>query len=163
MSLRFLNLLVASIALPCLVTACDGPSLPAAIRDEPVCKDVQQAGETLKGGFKKPVRLRVIEGEDIVATVMIYGVPSSSPGPTRFLLPGRDETYKLEWAQCSNERALTTVDPRDKAALQKSGNTKGVYDCADPKTYETVEHTVKKGDTSTHELKLAPPPEPGCW
>lgn len=144
------------------LAACQTPSAPSLIKGEPVCRDVKQAGETLKGGLKQPVRLRVLLKKEVTATIMIYGLPESSPQPTRFLLPDANETYTLEWGQCKGERALTTYDPRDKAAAQKSGSS-GTFLCNEVDIYKEAEHTTKKGDASTHEIALETPPNPACW
>jgi hypothetical protein len=143
------------------LAACEGPALPSVVTGETMCKDFQQAGQTLKGGLKHPVRLRVLDGKDVIATVMLYGLSETNSAPTRFLLPDTNEKYTLEWAQCKVVRAPTANDPRDKAAQRQSGG--GSYDCADAEVYEKVEHNTKKGDISTHELKMVEPPDPTCW
>lgn len=145
-----------------LSTACQTPSVPSLIKGEPVCKDVKQAGEMLKGGLKQPVRLRVMLDKEVTATIMIYGLPESSPQPTRFLLPDANQTYTLEWGQCKGERALTTYDPRDKAAAQKSGQG-GTFTCTEVDVYAETKHTTKKGDAASHEIALETPPNAACW
>jgi len=137
---------------------CNGPSTPSLIKAEPTCKDIEQAGQKLKGGLKQPVQLRVMEDDDVIATVMLYGVPESTPDPTRFLLPDANETYSLEWGQCPNERALTPFDPRDKVAGK--GTT---YDCGTAAVYHKAEHTTQKGQPATHEIEMVPPPNAECW
>ncbi|NUP04630.1 MAG: hypothetical protein HOW73_01045 [Polyangiaceae bacterium] len=145
-----------------LVAGCEGPSMPSLVKGEPTCKDSKQAGQTIKGSLKKPVRLRILKGEDAVATVMLYGIPESESHPTRFLLPDSNETYTLEWAQCKSERAPTSFDPRDKTAQhqQSTGNN---FECKDVDVYQKGEHATKKGDASSHEIPFVEPPTPDCW
>lgn len=145
-----------------LLAACEGPGLPSLVKGEPTCKDLKQAGKDMKGTLRQPVRLRVLDGDDVVATQMLYGIPESSPHPTRFLLPDRERKYTLEWAQCKSERAPTPYDPRDKEAQQKSGAT-SAFDCTEADVYEKVEHSTKKGDPTSHDLAWVAPPNPACW
>lgn len=162
MSSRPLALLTRALPfLACmLASACEGPNTPALVKGEPVCKDFAQAGDQLKGGLKQPVRLRMLDGEDVIATVMLYGIPESAKQPTRFLLPDHDDKYALEWAQCKNERAPTTADPRDRAASAKQGSA---YECGEVDVYEKADHTIEKGNPKTHELTWVAPPNPTCW
>jgi hypothetical protein len=159
MRLTHVCALLAVAGLP--LSGCDGPSAPSLVKGEPVCTDIEQAGIKLKGGLKQPVQLRVLDDGDLVATVMLYGVPESTPQPTRFLLPGGDGKYTLEWGQCPNERALTAFDPRDKAAGKSA--TGGSYDCGTAVVYHSVEHATKKGDATSHEIEMVAPPNPDCW
>ncbi len=154
--------LVLGMVLVGGLTACEGPGLPSVVEGEPTCKYLKQAGDPVKGSLRQPVRLRVMDGEEVIATQMLYGIPESSPQKTRFLLPDREQKYTLEWAQCKGERAPTPFDPRDKAAQQKSGATSG-YDCTEVDVYATVEHSTQKGDVKSHELAWVAPPNPACW
>lgn len=156
---RHVCALIAVAAL--LVTGCDGPSAPSLVKGEPVCADIEQAGQKLKGGLKQPVQLRVLDDDEVIATVMLYGVPESAPQPTRFLLPDGNAKYTLEWGQCPNERALTPFDPRDKVAARSAGG--GVYDCGKAVVYHTADHATKKGEPSSHELEIVAPPNAECW
>jgi hypothetical protein len=139
-----------SCLLVLAVAACKGPSVPSLIKDEPVCDDLSLAGATLKGGLQYPIQLKVKDGDALLATVMLYGVPKSSNQPTRFLLPDVDREVTLEWAQCKNLRAPTTTDPRDR----KSKGEGPAYDCGEAAVYATTQHTLKEGDVTSHEIAM---------
>jgi hypothetical protein len=47
------------------LTACEGPSVPSLIVGEPVCKDFKQAGDTVKGALRHPIRLRIMLDEKV--------------------------------------------------------------------------------------------------
>lgn len=145
------------LALSCSALACKGPSLPSLVKEEPVCEDLTMAGATLKGGLKYPVQLKIKDGDNLLATVMLYGVPKSSNQPTRFLLPDGDREVTTEWAQCKNLRAPTLSDPRDRKA--KEGHT---YDCGELEVYENGSHTLKSGDVTSHEISMVLPPNVEC-
>jgi hypothetical protein len=140
--------------LSCLLllafAACKGPSVPSLVKDEPVCDDLSLAGATLKGGLQRPIQLKVKDGDALLATVMLYGVPKSSTQPTRFLLPDVDREVTLEWSQCKNVRAPTTTDPRDR----KNKADGASYDCGAATVYATVQHTLKEGDVTSHEIPM---------
>ncbi|MBL8740029.1 MAG: hypothetical protein JNK04_03010, partial [Myxococcales bacterium] len=114
-------------------------------------------GEQMRGGLKQPVRLRVLSGSEVIATVMVYGKSGANAPPTRFLLPDATQEYTVEWTQCPNERAPSSHDPNDKKATQGAG-----YVCEDAQPYATGKHSTKSGDASTHEIPLAAPPVTDC-
>ena len=136
---------------------CKGPSLPSLVKDEPMCADFPMAGATLKGGLKYPVQLKVTDGDNLLATVIIYGVPKSSNQPTRFLLPDGDREVKTQWGQCKNLRAPGLTDPRDRKSTDASS-----YDCGELDIYETGTHTLKGGDVTSHEIPMPPAPNVEC-
>jgi hypothetical protein len=152
----FLGALLAGAAL---LTGCDGPALPSLVKDEPVCEPYSLGPTAMKGGLRHPIRLRVLDGDSAVATVMLSGVPKAGP-PTRFLLPDSNVEYTLEWTQCSDERAPAALTA---SADKLRGEASTHYECGDAKPYATVKFSTKKGDASTHELPMAPPPDPSCW
>ncbi|MFO0555268.1 MAG: hypothetical protein U0271_43225 [Polyangiaceae bacterium] len=149
---------VVGCALLLSAAGCEGPSRPSLIKDEPQCADFKGGTKTLKGGLKRPIRLRVLEGKDVIATVMIFGVPSSSKEPTRFLLPDTNAEYSLEWGLCANERAASEFDPRDR----KTARTEA-YQCGEPTVYATTKHKTTKGDDSTHDIPIVLPDDYECW
>ncbi len=158
-----MRLLARLVVAATLLIGCEGPSVPSVVEGEPVCKDFKQANETLKGGLKHPVRLKINEGKTLVATVMLYGIPESSNVPTRFLLPDSNADYSLEWAQCKVPRAPTSFDPRDRDAKRQAGQSGGSYDCAEADVYETTKHSTKKGDPASHKIAMVAPPDVECW
>jgi hypothetical protein len=143
-----------SSALP---AACSSPSAPALIKEEIVCSGFEQGGQKMRGGLKQPVRLRVMEDDEAVATVMLFGVPDDKH-PTRFLLPDKEEEYTLEFAQCQNVRAPQPDDGN------KGASKGGVqFVCNEPAVYTTVKHTTKKGDAASMEIAFPAPPIADCW
>jgi hypothetical protein len=137
--------------------ACKGPSLPSTVTGEPVCAPFDQAGQHMRGGLKQPVRLRVLSGSEVIATVMVYGKSGDSAPPTRFLLPDGTQEYTVEWTQCPNERAPSPHDPNDKKASQGAG-----YECQNAEPYVTGKHATKSGDAASHDVPLPAPPSTEC-
>jgi hypothetical protein len=141
-----------------LVLACKGPSLPSSVTEEPVCAPFDQAGEHMRGGLKQPVRLRVLSGKEVIATVMVYGRSGETAPPTRFLLPDATKEYTVEWTQCPNERAPSPHDPNEK----KPARGAAAYICENAEPYATGKHSTKSGEPATHDLALPPPPAADC-
>ncbi len=137
---------------------CKGPSLPSSVTEEPVCAPFEQAGEHMRGGLKQPIRLRVLSGSEVIATVMVYGKSGATSPPTRFLLPDATKEYTFEWTQCPNERAPSPHDPNEK----KPSRGAAPYVCEDAEPYETAKHSTKSGDPATHDIALPPPPAADC-
>jgi hypothetical protein len=145
------------VGLASCLSSCKGPSLPSSVTEEPVCAPFDQAGQHMRGGLKQPVRLRVLSGTEVIATVMVYGKSGAGAPPTRFLLPDADNEYTVEWTQCPNERAPSPHDPNDKKANQGAG-----YECQNAEPYATGKHSTKSGDRATHDVPLPPPPATDC-
>lgn len=141
------------------LAACDGPAVPSTVSGEPSCEPFNLGPVKMKPGLKHPVRLRVLSGEEVIATVMLAGVPKGAP-PTRFLLPDTNADYTLEWTQCASEHA-----PSEAAVSgPQRGDPTQHYECGgDSKPYATAKHTTKSGDASTHDIPMAPPPDTTCW
>lgn len=148
---------VALFGVASCLCSCKGPSLPSSVTEEPVCTPFDQAGQHMRGGLKQPVRLRVLSGSEVIATVMVYGKSGDGAPPTRFLLPDADKEYTVEWTQCPNERAPSPHDPNDKKANQGAG-----YECQSAEPYATGKHSTKSGDPSTHNVALPAPPSGDC-
>jgi hypothetical protein len=138
--------------------ACTAPSTPALVKGETECAPFTLGGTKMRGGLRKPVRLRVLDGDDVIATEMLYGVQSASQ-PTRLLLPDANEEYTLEYAQCSNERA---PQPDDGTGKPPNPATVG-FACSDPKVYSSEKHQTRRSDPASMELPFAPPPDPACF
>lgn len=148
----------ASVILVGTLAGCSSPSAPALVKEETVCASFEQGGLKMRGGLKKPVRLRVLEGEDVVATVMLFGIPDEKH-PTRFKLPDKNEEYSLEYAQCANERA-----PQPEEVKGSQASKAGVgFVCNEPAVYTTLKHETKRGEPSSMELPFPPPPDTTCW
>jgi hypothetical protein len=155
---RLHGLVLSSVLASILVAGCSSPSTPALVKEEPECPGFEQGGQKMKGSLRKPVRLRVMRDDEVVATVMLYG--KDAKHPTRFLLPDSDEEYSLEFAQCSNERAPQPDDGKDPKAQQKAGVS---FNCSEPTVYSTLKHTTKRGDPASMEVPFPAPPSPECW
>jgi hypothetical protein len=138
---------------------CSSPSTPALVKEETVCAGFEQAGQKMRGGLKKPVRLRVMEDDEVVATVMLFGI-ADSKHPTRFLLPDTDKEYSLEFAQCANDRA-PQPEEKDQKNASKAGGVK--FECNEPAVYSTVRHETKKGEPASMEIPFPVPPNAECW
>jgi len=136
---------------------CKGPSLPSSLTGEPVCTGFEQAGVKMRGGLKHPVRLRVLSGSEVIATVMAYGRSGENAPPTRFLLPDADKEYTAEWTQCPNERAPTAHDPHDKKA-----NLGTEYVCEKVEPYLTAKYATESGNAASHEMAIPDPPSTDC-
>ncbi len=135
---------------------CSSPSAPALVKDEIVCPGFEQGGQKMKGGLKQPVRLRVMEDDEAIATVMLFGL-ADDKHPTRFLLPDKEQEYTLEFAQCQNVRA---PQPDDAKGAAKGGVQ---FVCNEPAVYSSVKHTTKKGDAASKEIPFPAPPIADCW
>ncbi len=144
-----------ALTLAAAIFGCSSPSAPAVVKDESVCQGFDVAGKKMRGGLKRPVRLRVLSDGETTATVTLVGIQDAAH-PTRFLLPDASAEYTLEFAQCANERA-----PHPDDAKPGAGTTR--FECADPTVYETVKHTTKSGDPSTMVITFVPPPVGDCW
>jgi hypothetical protein len=141
------------------LAACDGPAVPSTVTGEPNCETFQLGPVKMKAGLKHPVRLRVLSGEEVIATVMVNGVPKGSQ-PTRFLLPDTNAEYTLEWTQCASEHAPSEATESG----PQRGDPTSHYECgADSKPYATAKHTTKRGDSATHTIPMEPPPDTTCW
>jgi hypothetical protein len=151
-----------STTLLCVVASalevgCSSPSAPALVKDEIVCPGFEHGGQKMRGGLKQPVRLRVMDEDEVVATVMLFGVPDDKH-PTRFLLPDKEQEYNLEFAQCQNVRA-----PQPEEAAKGASKGAVQFVCNDPAVYTTVKHTTIKGDAASKEIVFPAPPVADCW
>jgi hypothetical protein len=150
--------LAALFALSSAAGACAGPPMPTPIENEPICPDFEAApGRKMKGSLHYPVMVRLYDGKNVVAKAMVNGRDAADP-PARISVVDDNAEYKVEWAQCPNERAPTARtktghEPKDAAP----------YECGEPAVYKTEQHTTKRGDAASHKLSFPAPPKTECW
>jgi len=154
---------LAWLTLAALVTGCAGPPIPAPIEGEPVCPDIEIGAAHAKmiGGLTYPVRLRILEGKNVMMKMILSGKRTPGDASSHTLLPDDNAEYVLEWAQCTNERA-----PRHAAANPKSrgaGKDTTAFDCGDAAVYKTDKLVTKKHDAASHAFTFPAPPKAGCW
>lgn len=147
--LRSTSLAALSLVTTCSALGC-GAEVAVAIDDQPICQDYTERGARMSGGLRTPVALTVFDGKDKVAGVTLHGVKSAGDAkPTITLREG--VTYRIEWAQCKNQRPSWPADAKPPA-----------WACSEPVTYKTETFTLTKGDTSSRKLMFPIPPEGGC-
>src|SRR6476620_11931 len=99
---------LALLALAASVGACAGTPIPAPIEGEPVCPDID-IGTThatkMIGGLTYPVRLRILDGKNVMMKMILSGKRLPGDASAHTLLPDDNAEYTLEWAQCENVRA----------------------------------------------------------
>jgi hypothetical protein len=154
------------LALLCLALGgCAGPPVPTPVQDEPVCRDFE-LGPTktkMQGGLRYPVELKILEGKTLVMRQTIYGLRSEKDVRSRILVPDDNAEYKLQWGQCSNERAPRPVPPPHDGKDAHEARDTAHYECGDPTVYKTDPLVTKKHDLASHAVTYAPPPRPECW
>lgn len=151
-----------------LAFGCAGPPVSAPIEGIPVCPDFATGNAKMEGGLRFPVRLRVLDGKNLLYRTVISGLRSAdAPKPYSFIADD-NARYRVEWAQCSNPRAPHSVAELahgHKKARDKARDGEGTaYDCGEATVYKPdgVLET-KKGDRGSHVINFLPPPNPECW
>jgi len=142
---------------------CSGPPIPSTIKGEPICADysIGASGDKLRGGLRYPVRMTILDDDDPVSKVFIYGKRTEDGPSPKTSLPDKDAEYKVEWAQCVNERATVAVNAPKAKSLRADSST--AYDCGEAQVYKTATLVTKKGDPASHVLTFEAPPKPDCW
>ncbi|MDI3282058.1 hypothetical protein [Polyangium sp. 15x6] len=158
-SLRSRSAFAALALLATSLVACSNAQVTSTITGEPVCADFT-LGEAskMRGGLRQPVRVTVLDDDDQVAKVMLLGKRAEGDPGARLVLPDANAEYKVEWAQCSNERASV---PLRAGKTQERDLT--AYECGEAKVYKTDPLVTKKGDRASHALTYQPPPNAACW
>jgi hypothetical protein len=155
---------VALIASAALVMGCAGPPIPAPIEGEPVCADIEigAAHSKMIGGLTYPVRLRILDGKNVMMKMIISGKRTPADPPSHTLLPDDNAEYVLEWAQCANERAPRPISSASKTrgAAEKDMTA---FDCGEATIYKTDKLVTKKHDAASHVFAVPPPPKTDCW
>lgn len=147
-------------ALSVALASCSGPNTPVLVKGEPICPDFDLGGShtPMKGGLKRPIQVRALDGSKVIATALIYGRRTEATPEARFLVPDSSEEYTVEWAQCPNERATETIG-KDEG---KSGSG-ARYVCGETKPYTTTKLATKRGDHNSFKVDFAPPEDASCW
>lgn len=155
---------VALIASAALATGCAGPPIPAPIEGEPVCADIEIGAAHAKmiGGLTHPVRLRILDGKDVMMKMILSGKRAPADPAAHTLLPDDNAEYTLEWAQCSNERAPRPITPSSKTR-GAAGKDTTAFDCGEATIYKTDKLVTKKHDAASHVFAVPPPPKTDCW
>jgi len=147
-----------------LATSCAGPPIPAPIEGEPVCPDVEiGAGHSkMVGGLRYPVRMRVLDGKDVMMRIVMSGKRSAEAQPSRTFLVDDNAEYTVEWAQCVNEQAPhpPPEGPKGGPVQQRA---EAAYECGEAQVYKTDKLVTKKGDAASHVITFAAPPKAECW
>jgi hypothetical protein len=135
----------------------------STITGDPVCADysIGIGGTKLRGGLRFPVQVTILDDDDPVTKVVAYGRHAESDPSPRLVLPDKNAEYKVEWAQCPNERATPAVDAPRAKSLRTDGSM--AYLCGEAKPYKTATLVTKKGDPASHALVFEAPPSPDCW
>lgn len=156
-------LVFAALSLGALVFGCSGSPVPSTITGEPVCADysIGLGGGKLRGGLRFPVRVTILDDDDPVTKVIVFGKRAEGDPSPKVVLPDKNAEYKVEWAQCPNEHATAAVSATKAKSLRSEGTT--LYDCGEAKAYKTATLVTKKGDPASHALAFEPPPAPECW
>jgi hypothetical protein len=133
------------------------------VEDEPVCEDFEVGAShaKLKGGLRKPVRVRLLEDaddDDAISSRILLGKRTPSDPAPMLSVPDDDDVLVVEWAQCENERAPRPVrtDARDQSEV-------AAYECGTAKVYAKTELKVVEGDAASRVVRFVAPPEPACW
>jgi hypothetical protein len=157
------SLAVVTFSFAGSVVGCSGPPVPSSITGEPVCADysIGAGGVKLRGGLRFPVRVTIVDDDDPVAKVLVFGKHAESDPNPRLVLPDKNAEYKVEWSQCANERATTAVNASKAKSLRTDSSM--TYDCGEATPYKTATLVTKKGDRASHALAFEAPPKPDCW
>lgn len=155
--------LFALAALGTLAAGCAGPPIPAPIEGEPVCSDIEigAAHAKMVGGLTHPVRLRILDGKNVMMKMIISGKRAPSEPSSHTLLPDDNAEYTLEWAQCGNERAPRSPTPASKT--RGAGKDTTAFDCGEANVYKTDKLVTKKHDAASHAFAFVKPPKTDCW
>jgi hypothetical protein len=153
------HLLAAACSLSLLAAGCTSPSVTAPIDNEPVCPDFALGvTKTMhKGGLRHPVRVRVMDDDDIRSERILLGRRTAEASHNVVVVKDDDQTYKILWQQCGNPFA-----PRRLLAGKQPTRTTG-YTCGEAKTYHEQDLAVRQGDPKSRRLRYIAPPDPACW
>lgn len=148
------------VAAAVLATSCTAQKVTAPVEDEPICSDFELgAAQTKhKGGLRKPVRVRILDGSSVESMRVLLGRRTADDQTAKLSIPDDDETYDVEWAQCENERA-----PRPLKAETKDARELAAYECGEAKVYATTKLEVRAGKSESRVIKFVAPPDAACW
>jgi hypothetical protein len=156
-------LAVVTLSSVASVLGCSGPPVPSTITGVPLCADysIGLGGVKHRGGLQFPVRVTIIDDDEPVTKVLVFGKHADSDPNPRLVLPDKNAEYKVEWSQCVNERVTAPVTATKAKSLRTDSTT--AYDCGEATAYKTSTLVTKKGDPASHALVFEAPPKPECW
>ena len=157
---------LALLALAASVGACAGTPIPAPIESEPVCPDIDIGAAhatRMIGGLTYPVRLRILDGKNVMMKMILGGKRLPRDPSSHTLLPDDNAEYVLEWAQCDNIRAPRPATTGTAKTRRPSSSDTTAYDCGDAKVFKTDKLVTKKHDAASHAFTFATPPKAECW
>ncbi|HMY18755.1 MAG TPA: hypothetical protein PKA58_20650, partial [Polyangium sp.] len=98
---------LAILSSAAAVVGCSGPPVPSAISGDPVCPDysIVAGGTKLRGGLRFPIRVTVLDDDDPVTKVIVFGKHAEGDPSPKLVLPDKNKEYKVEWSVCPNEHA----------------------------------------------------------
>jgi hypothetical protein len=149
-----------------LSVGCAGPPFKASIDGLPICADFTTGNAKMEGGLKYPVRLRVLEGKNVLYQTILRGLRHADDSKPQSWFADANATFTVEWAQCNNPRAPRTAAEAAQSAKarEKAKDSEGTaYDCGEVTVYKTETLESKKGDRASHVITFVPPPNPACW
>ncbi|HVK64788.1 MAG TPA: hypothetical protein VM694_09945, partial [Polyangium sp.] len=125
------------------LTACSNSQVTSSVTGEPVCADFALGGATnkMRGGLRQPVRVTVFDDDEQVARVLLLGKRTEGDAGVRIVLADTNTEYKVEWAQCANERASVPLRAGKTPERELTS-----YECGEAKVYKTDPLVTKKGD-----------------
>ena len=156
----------AALALLVLTVGCAGSPIAAPLEGEPVCPDFKAGSVLMAGGLRYPVRVRVLDGKNVLFKTILPGLRTASARkPSTFIVDDNAE-YTVEWSQCENERAPreASADAHERKARGKMREDESAgYECGEAKIYKTEKLATRKHDPASHVITFAPPPTAVCW
>jgi hypothetical protein len=154
--------------LTAATAACTASNVGGQIQDEPVCVDFElgQAKVAMKGSLKKPVKVTILEDDDVKWERVLLGRRKDSDPAQRFVVEDDDETYTVRWIQCPNVFAPSRVDETSSQKQKRKSPEGATYQCGDgkeTKPYAAIELKVREGEASSRVVPWQAAPEPECW
>ena len=150
---------LAAALLGLATASCTAKNVIGTVEGEPVCADFKLGPDTLmKGSLKKPVRVSIMDGDDVVWERVLLGKRAASDAASKFVVEDNDEEYTVRWAQCPNIFAPRRVEGESRT--QDLGLS---YDCGEAEKYEETELVVKAADAASRVLNWVAPFDAACW
>jgi hypothetical protein len=158
------SLLAFAVAL---AAGCAGPPIPAPIEGLPVCPDFTTGNAKMEGGLRHPIRLRVLDGKNVLYNTTITGLRRPDDPKPKSFISDDNAKYTVEWSQCGNPRAPRPVSAsgaRPKGHEHPREEEGGAYECGEANVYKPdgVLET-KKHDRASHVITFLPAPDMSCW
>lgn len=142
------------------LTGCTAQSVTGLVADEPVCVDfaIGKGPTMMKGSLVQPVELSIVDDDEVRWQRVILGKRTAADPNSRFVVPDRDDTYTLRYAQCSNRFA-----PRPVVEDTRSSDERGAYHCGEAVVYKEVPLEIREEDETSRVIPWVDPPAPACW